>query len=200
MTKTAWALGLLAALVACGKKKGGKDSGAALKEAEASVKAANDLVPAAFKDKLKFKAVVTEDKRAVAIVPDGWGKAFMKGELEPPKDKNDFGFFTKLQITHTCGGECKARDDWAPVVDQFYGTFAADTKAEKDEKVGPNGRIVTKKIASSQTLETIYTIWEKGGMVYQYCRITLSEESLTLQPAFEKACTGMIPLRWDNED
>ena len=198
MIKMASVVAMMVSVVGCNKKDAGPSAADALKQAEPAVAAVNALIPAAFKGKIAFKAAATEDARAVGIMPDGWGKAFMKGEVEPPKGSSDFGFFTKMQISATCMGECKERDDWAAKIAEFYGTFSADTKPETDEKVGANGRIVVKKMGSTKTLDTLYTVWAKGGAEFLYCKVTLAEESFALQPAFAKACESMIPLRWDN--
>lgn len=195
---------MFALLAACGSSGGDKAGGNsekspedALKAAEADVAAATKLVAEPWKGKVKFTATLTDGKRAAAVVPDGWTKGSMKGELQPPQGSG-LGFFTRMRISHTCQGDCVARDDWSPQVTAFYDTFAKDTKPTKDEKVGTNGRVVVKKIESTKTLDTIYTVWSKGGMNFFICQVTLSEEAVALQPAFEKACTSLAPLRWDN--
>jgi hypothetical protein len=176
----------------CGKK--GPDADKV--KAGVDVAAVNALVPK--ERKLEFESVVTDKQRAVAVLPKGWQKGFLKGEIKPP-DGGGFGFFTSFRVSTSCDGECTSKD-WEKVLQEGHLKRFAGDKPSKNEKVGDSGWLVVRPDDNAKTVVGLYVQWHKGGAEYQTCEFTLSEEDASLEPAFEKACTSLVGLRFDSRD
>jgi hypothetical protein len=137
------------------------------------------------------------------VVPKGWKKGFMPGELEPA-DADNFGSKTfgktTLRIGTNCDGTCEKKD-WAATADKAtFGPILTGMKgkAVKDEKAGDgNGRLVvfeTERDPNSPFGDkdvAVYVVrawWTKDSTKYWTCHAELGVPAKGLAAAFEKVC------------
>ena len=198
MRKLIIATALVAA--ACGKGAGGGASGGGT----ADPKAANDAVPAAWKQKLAFEVKTLGDdpkEKVSAAVPKGWKKGFLPDELDPPDNNNDFGFGTTFRVGGTCGGDCKAKSakEWEDAANHaFFDNVLAHTPAPKvikdDKKPGRRTMIAEDQHTDGNMNQTfvITAWWSDGGERFYFCDVALAEEAKDLAPAFDKACAAAV--------
>jgi hypothetical protein len=195
---------LLAALCACGGKKGGKkgasdapaapDPQAALAASSAALAEVNGKIPEELRGKLEFTTALGEKDRHVAILPKGWESGTVPGSTRPP-DAAGLGFMTQYVTGAGCDGSCEPKD-WAATADKvdFAQFKGQDYTILTDEKLD-SGRVVVAK-----TVDRTYVAaakWKTGAKRYFSCHATLDQEIAAAAPAFEAACRAMKIVAWD---
>jgi hypothetical protein len=203
------ALALALLVTACGQDDDGK---LAVKLPADHADQVNALVPAEWKDKIRFTVQPVVDKKGRSsetyklAAPAGWKPGFLGGSLQPA-DADDFGrskvlhIKAEMRVGSNCDGQCTNKD-WAAVVDKvYYQQFTSGQvqgKVVKDDK-RPEGRTLVfarepKKETQGDTVIThgerginiITTWWKKGGSMLYLCEADLGEEpGATDTPPFD---------------